>query len=176
VSWNPEEMRALALVGCRQCWGAGVKWRPGLTGRPYPCECALRTIFRACLARYRYCQAQIGKPASVRLTMLALGPRRFLFWGLPDQEYCADFCLLGRRVLSGLDYEIFRLHFLLGGDWIFCCRKLGMERGKFFRQAYLVEQRLGYALRTVKPYALHPVGEYFLGTARPKGCAAGGMS
>lgn len=97
----------------------------------------------------------------MRLSFIERGARRFYCWGRPEQEYCADFELVGRRALSGLGYRIFRLHFLLGGDWKVCCRRLGMERGNFFRQVYLAELHVGYALRTVRPYALHPLSGYF---------------
>lgn len=163
VIWDPEEMRGLALPGCRECWGAGVKWRLGPRGRPYPCGCALRAIFRQCLTRYRRAEARIGSVTTVRLTLVECGGRRCCCWGRPEQEYCADFVLLGRRVLTGLEYRIFRLHFIFGRPWSECVRRLGIDRDRFFRQVYLVEQRLGYTLRTVKPYGLHPVGEYFYG-------------
>jgi len=163
VIWYPDEMRGLALGNCRECWGAGVKWRVGLSGRPYPCGCALRTIFRQCLAGYRRCEANCGSYAAARLSVGIRGAKRFQCWGLPEQEYCADFCLLGRQALSGLKYRIFRLHFVAGLPWTECVRRLRIERGNFFHETYLVEQRMGYALRTLKPYALHPVNEYFCG-------------
>jgi len=163
VIWDPEEMRGLALRNCRECWGAGVKWRRGLCGRPYPCGCALRTIFRQCLAGYRRYEANCGSYAAARLSLSIRGAKRFRCWGLPQQEYCADFCLVGRRTLSGLRYRVFRLYFLAGLPWTECVRRFRIERGNFFHEVYLVEQRMGYALRTVQPYAMHPVSEYFRG-------------
>jgi len=178
ISWDPLELRMLASSRCLKCWGEGVQWGRRISGRPYPCGCALRRIFRECLRRYRYCEAHCDKVASVKWRMIARGARRFYSWGLPDQEYCADFCLIGRRTLSGVAYRIFRMHHLGGMEGEDCAWRLGIDLGSIWYQVYMVEQRLGYALRTVRPYALHPVDEYFHGNgAQAEACATvGGMT
>ena len=78
----------------------------------------------------------------------------------------ADFCLVSRRVLDEQQYKIFKYHYLLGADWKLCCRKLGMERGAFFHEAYRIEQKLGRTFRELKPFALYPLDEYFSSTGR----------
>lgn len=79
----------------------------------------------------------------------------------------ADFCLVSRRVLNGLDHEVFRCHFLLGGDWRLCCRQLGIDRGTVFHTIYRIEQQLGRAFAELKPYSLWPLDEYFGGSDSP---------
>lgn len=94
------------------------------------------------------------------------GRERRAMWGRKDEEYVADFCLVSRRVLNDYEYKIFRMHFLLGADWKFCCRQLQMERGPFFHEVYRIEQKLGRAFRELKPYALFPLSEYFAPVVR----------
>jgi hypothetical protein len=85
---------------------------------------------------------------------------------LPPLEYMADFCLLSRKALTPAEYDVFRFYFLLGGDWRLCCRRLNMDRGNFYHTVYRVEQKLGYVFRSVEPYALFPLDEYFGGATR----------
>lgn len=87
-------------------------------------------------------------------------------WGRKDEEYIADFCLVSRRTLNDFEYKIFKYHFLLGGDWKLCCRKLGLDRGNFFHAVYRIEQKLGRVFRELKPYGLFPLDEYFYSTTR----------
>jgi hypothetical protein len=87
-------------------------------------------------------------------------------WGLKNEEYIADFCLVSRRVLDDDEYKIFRYHFLLGADWTLCCRKLKVDRGTFFHDVYRVEQKLGRCFRELEPYALFPLDQYFNGTPK----------
>jgi hypothetical protein len=98
------------------------------------------------------------------------GRQRKSVWGMKNEEYIADFCLVGRRTLNEKDYKIFKYHFLLGADWKLCCRKLNMDRGSFFHEVYRIQQKLGRAFRELEPYALFPLDEYFGGTGkRPAG-------
>ena len=85
-------------------------------------------------------------------------------WAMKDEEFMADFCLVSRRALDDLEYKIFKFHFLLGGDWKLCCRRLNMDRGSFFHQLYRIEQKLGRVYRELRPHALFPLDEYFGGT------------
>lgn len=89
------------------------------------------------------------------------GRQRKQTWGMKNEEYIADFCLVSRRVLDDDQYRIFRFHFLLGADWKLCCQRLGMDRGEFFHEVYRIEQKLGRAFRELEPYALFPLDEYF---------------
>jgi hypothetical protein len=84
-------------------------------------------------------------------------------FGLKDEEYTADFCLVSRRVLSPEDYRIFKFHFLLGADWKLCCRRLNMDRGSFYHAVYRIQEKLGRIYRELRPYALFPLDEYFNG-------------
>lgn len=87
-------------------------------------------------------------------------------WGMKDEEYMADFCLVSRRALEATEYQLFRFHFLLGADWKLCCRRLNMDRGSYFHRLYRIEQKLGRVFRELRPHALFPLDEYFGGTVR----------
>ena len=95
-----------------------------------------------------------------------LGQTRRSTWGLKDEEYTADFCLVSQRTLSLREHKLFRYHYLLGADWKICCKHLKMERGEFFHEIYRIEQKLGRTFRELEPHALFPVDEYFNGTGR----------
>ena len=53
MNWNRSETIALAKEFCTICEGKGQ--RSIRKGERTPCNCVLRTIFRACYARFRYC-------------------------------------------------------------------------------------------------------------------------
>jgi hypothetical protein len=78
----------------------------------------------------------------------------------------ADFCLVSRRTLEDFEYQLFRVHYLLGADWRLCCRQLKMERGVLFHHLYSIENRLGRVFAELTPYALYPLSEYFAGATR----------
>ena len=106
----------------------------------------------------------------VTLSISPGGRERRSCWGRKDEEYIADFTLMAKRHLDGLEHRVFRYHFLLGADWKLCCRKLKMDRGNFFHAVYRVMHKLGRAFRETEPYGLHPLDEYFsttIGKARP---------
>jgi hypothetical protein len=79
-----------------------------------------------------------------------------------DGEYAADLALSARRELAELEWQIFRLHFLEGFNCPVCCRLLGVDRGTFFGRVYRIEELLGQAWATLRPYALYPPYEYFV--------------
>ncbi|HVY93631.1 MAG TPA: hypothetical protein VHA14_12805 [Bryobacteraceae bacterium] len=87
-------------------------------------------------------------------------------WGMKEEEYMADFCLVSKRALEPLEYQIFRFHFLQGADWKACCRRLELDRGSFYHHLYRIEQKLGRVFRELRPHALFPIDEYFGGKAR----------
>jgi len=163
MEWTRSETLALAQQSCTYCFGLGL--RPGRAGASTPCNCVFRAIFRACFERFRMCVAK-EKHIS-RLSLEAnLGQTRRSVWGLKDEEYSADFCLVSRRALSQREHRIFRYHYLLGADWKLCCQRLNMDRGEFFHEIYRIEQKLGRTFRELQPHALFPVDEYFNGTGR----------
>jgi hypothetical protein len=87
-------------------------------------------------------------------------------WGRKNEEYVADFLLVTKRALTEQEHRIFRYHYLLGADWRLCCRKLGMEKGIFFHAIYRIQRKLGLVYRTLQPYSLYPLREYFGGTSQ----------
>ncbi len=165
MQWTRSETLALAQQSCTYCYGLGL--RPGRGGVSTPCNCVFRAIFRACYARFRKCASKEKYISRVSLEANP-GQHRKSVWGLKNEEYIADFCLVSRRTLSDREHKIFRYHYLLGADWKLCCRKLNMDRGAFFHEIYRIEQRLGRTFRELEPHALFPLDEYFNSTGRQK--------
>ncbi len=163
MQWTRSETLGLAQQSCTYCYGLGL--RPGRAGVSTPCNCVFRAIFRACYARFRQCASKEKYISRVSLESNP-GRQRKSVWGLKDEEFIADFCLIAKRTLSETEYKVFKFHFLLGADWRLCCRRMNVDRGTFFHDIYRIEQKLGRAFREVEPYALFPVDEYFSGTPR----------
>ncbi len=163
-NWSPSEVLALAKEGCTQCRGFGLR-KSSSTGSDIPCNCVFRAIFRACHRRFRYCASQEKHVSQARLEQVS-GKENRQTWGIKDEEYMADFCLVAKRSLDKLEYQIFRFHFLLGADWKLCCRRMKIQRGDFFHAVYRVQEKLGRVFRELKPYSLYPLDEYFGGTVR----------
>jgi len=163
MEWTRSETLALAQQSCTYCFGLGL--RPGRAGTSNPCNCVFRAIFRTCYEKFRICVAKEKHMSRVSLEA-NLGQTRRSVWGLKDEEFTADFCLVSRRTLSLSEHRIFRYHYLLAADWRLCCQKLNMDRGAFFHEVYRIEQKLGRTFRELEPHALFPVDEYFSGTGR----------
>jgi hypothetical protein len=161
MEWTRSETLALAQQSCTFCYGLGL--RPGRAGASTPCNCVFRAIFRACYERFRICVSKEKHVSRVSLEA-NLGQTRRSVWGLKDEEFVADFCLVSRRVLSLREHRIFRYHYLLAADWKLCCQKLNSDRGTFFHEIYRIEQKLGRIFRELEPHALFPVDEYFNST------------
>src|SRR3954466_4507667 len=140
MQWTRSETLALAQQSCTHCYGLGL--RPGRSGVSTPCNCVFRAIFRACHARFRQCSSKEKYVSRVSLEANP-GRQRRSVWGLKNEEFMADFCLVSKRTLDGRQYKIFVAHYLLGADWKLCCRKFGMDRGSFFHEIYRIEQKLG---------------------------------
>jgi hypothetical protein len=170
MQWNRSETLALAQQSCTFCYGLGL--RPGRSGVSTPCNCVFRAIFRACYARFRQCAMKEKHISRVSLEANP-GRQRKSVWGMKNEEYIADFCLVSRRTLTESEYKLFKFHFLLGADWKLCCRKLNIERGEFFHEVYRIQQKLGKTFRELEPHALFPLDEYFNGTPRSKEIEAG---
>lgn len=164
MQWTRSETLALAQQSCSICYGLGL--RPGRCGASTPCNCVFRAIFRACYARFRQCASKEKHISRVSLEANP-GRQRRSVWGLKNEEFIADFCLVSRRVLEEDQYRIFKYHYLLGADWTLCCRKLKVDRGTFFHEVYRIEQKLGRTFRELEPHALFPLDEYFNGGGRP---------
>jgi hypothetical protein len=163
MDWTRSETLALAQQSCSHCYGLGL--RPGRGGASTACNCVFRAIFRACYARFRQCAAKEKYISRVSLEANP-GRQRKSVWGMKNEEFIADFCLIARRTLSDEQYRLFKFHYLLGADWKLCCRKLLFDRGEFFHEAYRIEQILGRAFRETEPYSLFPLDEYFNGSAK----------
>lgn len=158
MEWKRSDLLSLARLSCTLCGGEGIKREK--EGRIIPCPCVLRAIFRACYARFRVC-VEKGKYVS-RVSFEHFGGKeRRLMWSRKDEEYVADFHLVSRRTLDPFHYRIFSHHFLLGAHWKLCCRRLHLDRGRFFHATYRVQEALGRVFYELEPYALYPPREYF---------------
>jgi hypothetical protein len=137
-----------------------------------PCACVFRAIFRACYERFLMCSVKEKYMSQINLEMCSRGKESHTYYGRKVEEYIADFCLVSRRALDNIEYDIFRFHYLLGADSKACCRRLKVDRGTFYHAAYRIEEKLGRVFRELEPYSLYPLDEYFGGTirkARPGG-------
>lgn len=161
--WTRSDTLALANNRCTTCAGSGL--RRSRQGGVTACNCVLRAIFRACFSRFIECARKSVPTSSPTLERGGSRGRRYV-WSRKEEEYAADFCLISRRSLTALEYDVFRFHFLLGGDWRICCRRLNLDRGNFYHTVYRVEEKLGWVFRNVEPYALFPLDEYFGGATR----------
>jgi hypothetical protein len=163
MQWTRSETLALAQQTCSICYGLGL--RPGRSGVSTPCNCVFRSIFRACHARFRQCAMKEKHISRVSLESNP-GRQRKSVWGMKNEEYMADFCLVSRRHLTEYEHKLFKFHFLHGADWKLCCRQLNIDRGAFFHEVYRIQQKLGRIFRELEPHALFPLDEYFNGTPR----------
>ncbi len=160
MNWDRSETIALAKESCVHCEGQGqssFRW-----GRPRPCNCVLRAIFRACYARFRYCVSKEKFMSKVTLVPCH-GKEQKMTYSRLDEDYIADFSKVTRRTLDNFDYNIFRYHFLLGANWRLCCRQLKIDRGDYFHALYRLQHKLGRVYRELQPYSLYPISEYFGG-------------
>ncbi|HUP05355.1 MAG TPA: hypothetical protein VMU19_15260 [Bryobacteraceae bacterium] len=85
---------------------------------------------------------------------------------MKNEEYLADVQLVAQRVLTELEFQLFRFHYLLGADWKACSKRLNLDRGSFFHGIYRVEEKLGRAFAETAPYPLFPLADYFAGIVR----------
>ncbi len=162
MNWNRSETVGLANPRCSQCRGTGLLLScHGLA----PCRCVLRKIFRRCYNRFRASSLKGATCGKTTLEYTAGRDHRFS-WGRKDEEYAADFLLVAKRALTDSEHQIFTFHYLLGADWKMCCRRLELERGAFFHEAYRIEEKLGRVFRELQPYGLYPLDEYFFGSTR----------
>jgi hypothetical protein len=162
MEWNRSETLALARPACAICGGEGMREKTRKTPAG-PCNCVLRAVFRACYNRFRICVDQ-EKHMSQATLQRTTGKDSRQCWGRRNEEFVADFCLVGKRSLEAFEYRIFKFHFLLGANWKLCCRQLRLERGIFFHAVYRIQQKLGRVFRELLPYGLFPLDEYFGGT------------
>lgn len=140
--------------------GAGT--RVGRAGRIAPCACVYRAVFRACF--HKFFDLSTSERYMSRVTWEApRGRTGNGSWGRKREEFIADFHLIAKRTLNEFEWGIFLHHFLSGGDWKFCCRRLRIDRGNFFHGVYRLEKKLGAAYAETLPYPLYPVNEYFHG-------------
>lgn len=164
MRWTRSDTLGLSRAKCSACSGIGLVVKTIKTNSNakeiHPCACVQRRIFRICLNRYLRIQNDIDNE-KVRMTSRSAGT-----WEYKTIEYSADFVCIAKQVLTRRQYQLFRLHYLLGAEWPACCRQLQTDKGTFFHAAYRIEAKLGRAFRETSPHALFPLDEYFGGMKR----------
>lgn len=146
----------LATPGCTWCHGTG-NWPLRYQDA---CKCVERAVFRVCLQEYFTILDKQTAGTQIHYHV-ASNRRAGIYWGRRGEEYIADIELTARRVLTDVQFKIFRLHFLMGLEYRDCCPLLRLSRGNFFHGVYKVQELLGRAFYTTRPYALFPIREYF---------------
>lgn len=159
MDWRKTELGYLAYPSCTRCGGTGERGAPD--GKPLPCRCAQRAMFRACYKRFQACVESGRFRSRVSFERSPQGRTNRGSWGRKDEEYIADFELTARRLLDPWRYKIFRFHYVLKADASLCCRRLGISRGSFFHTIYRIEELLGEAFASMQPFALYPPRDYF---------------
>ena len=149
--WEGIGLVGLGDVSCVVCRGDGRA--VSRAGKWYPCKCVLRRVFRATLRRYLEI-ASSGRQFRVDCGMGFAYCRK-------AEEFSADVICVARRVLDDDGWKLFRMHFVEGKDWKYCCPRLGLGRGLFFHAVYRVEDRAG---RAFLENGIFPQGVYFGGS------------
>jgi len=158
MNWTQSHDMLLATHNCARCHGAGrIREKKD---RSISCGCVFRNIFRSCLRRFRHCVERNNPPSTVQLERTT-GNLRRAFYSRRMEEYAADFYLVSRRVLTPEEFDLFKYHFLYGADHHLCCRRMNIEKGKFFHDIYRIQQTLGRVFRDLQPYPLFPLEDYF---------------
>jgi hypothetical protein len=149
---------ALARISCPLCHGYGQHSKAGNGERGIvTCQCALRAVFRACLAGYRLQSELMAMGASC--TTLEPGNGLGFMAGNKSAEYCADFGLVARRALDAAEWNIFTKHLIAERPFYECCSIVGPNDKKYFYDSvYKVMRKLGQAFLDEGLYPLH---EYF---------------
>ena len=146
MQWNRKELSVLASSNCAICDGSGV--RRERHGEPIPCGCSLRSIFRACHARFRDCVMR-GKHKGPANFDRAPGARGYKgTWGRKEEEFTADFVIVARRNLDAWQYQLFRFQYLLGADANLVRKRLGLQRGAYFHAMYPTKEYFSFRSRT----------------------------
>jgi hypothetical protein len=65
-----------------------------------------------------------------------------------DAEFRADFCRVAQITLTPIEWRLFSFRFLLAAPCSACCRRLGLDRGRFFHSVYRIQGKLGLAFHS----------------------------
>ena len=164
---------ALANAHCVYCHGVGIDRGTARVRkiRPELCGCVYRQIFRICFRRYQLAEEDIRGTCMIEVGNGAPNCTRI------DSEYCADFEGVAMRALPTPEMQdVFRYHFLAGGDWKFCVARMDVDKGRFFHLVYKVQELIGLRCATVQPHRLYPLDEYFGVTTAQLAQVSGGRA
>jgi hypothetical protein len=171
--WDRSNVLALAKEDCTQCRGFGLRERAA-TGRKHPAIVYSGRYFAPATRAFDIAASGEKHVSHARLEQVN-GKEHRHTWGMKDEEFMADFCLVAKRYLTPLEHRIFRFHYLLGADWKLCCRQMKMDRGDFFHTVYRLQQKLGRIFKELKAVStLSPrrvfrwIGQNVVDRNRPK--------
>ncbi len=155
----------LALLGCEGCNGLGRR-ETGII-----CPCVHRKVCRMVMAKFRYIHLGYHHAPPIPIDYFISGGGKKKGYRLMQEEFAGDVHLTAKRTLMPSDFQLFRFYYYLGADAATCAKRLGMDRGAFLQRLGRVEAKLGHVFRTLTPYALYPIDDYFQrrvpGGARP---------
>jgi hypothetical protein len=167
--WSNGVLATLAVAGCSRCYGTGITFERRLVtyerhvGTLYlsVCACALRRVFRDCYGRFLGIEFQNYRAygPSIQFGRGIVG--NGFSYSRRDEEFCADFCGIARRALDDSDWRLFQLRYLQRLPLAKCAKRFNTTRGNLIHAVYRIEAELGWAYRSNKPCALHPLGEYY---------------
>jgi hypothetical protein len=158
VDWTRSHARGLARDNCFKCNGSGLVSGPELN-TPRGCGCVHQAIFWICFDRFKQLVEQDRYLGSLPQQQHAGASAR----GRKDDEFIADFVLVGQRSLSPFHNRIFSVRVLLRADSKFCCDRLGINLSTLRHGIYTISERLGRVYAELGPLPLFPLDEYFNG-------------
>ena len=158
---------ALSKVGCETCLGIG------RTEDGSICACVNRKIFGIVYGRVRYAMQGHHLNPSIPLDRFVSGSgggKRGVRSHV-NEDLIAEFTLIGKRILSPDQHQLFRFAYILGADVRACAKRLGLDRGQCLQRLQAIEATCGAYFRDVRPYPIYPLKSYFdhwqPGGARP---------
>ncbi len=159
--WDRGEVLSLARGNCPFCFGLGFNrgykiWHT--TGAP--CICVLRRIFKQCYQKYRELRNTSLTNSHLSLEYLTNAAR---FNPFKDRDFVVDFETLGGKGLCLEEREIFILHYIRGYPYYTICAKKGYSKYRYFQYIIRIEAILAQVFRSIRPYPLFPIDEYFSG-------------
>jgi hypothetical protein len=78
-----------------------------------------------------------------------------------NEDLIADFTLIGKRILSPEQHQLFRFAYILAADVRACAKRLRIDRKACFQRLQAIEAKLGAYFRDVRPYPIWPLKGYF---------------
>lgn len=147
----------LAAANCAFCAGHGVV--RARQGKHRVCACVFREVFRRCLGRYRFTVQNTAAGTCLSFSGERVSNGSVVF-GQKQLEFCIDFELTAKQILTAAEWRLFQLHILGRLDWRRCALRLHMDKGTFFHHIYRIQNAVGLGLLINQVF---PTRQYFDG-------------